>query len=359
MYFMSYKIMILPNSARRHTRPNKILPSNIRCELWTNEIYNNLKGVLAAHSNFRVGIAAKADKLMLDYFIYQDKEQKDEMSDLLLEIWRRIMEEVESMLVNDNKSQIMSKMCEIMFSIMTRYEWDLIHIKHWVYNDEYQPMTTQGWNRKMQRYHKQFEHAVVKLCILYHTLELCKSCIYIYIHTYIYVYIELVYFYNNKKNKNKNKKIQMKRKVLEWIDEEKELDAGRCQFAVNVLGLACMKIHPLHKQIMTQILKEWERQVSLAKLERYNFLIQYFSEDGKAPVSWQQDFELESAHGQERIHTLELFFSQENPSCFMDAWKCFASDNIDVCLLIGCIPLFVCLFVCKKKKQTKRHTFYK
>ncbi|ETO00419.1 hypothetical protein RFI_37029, partial [Reticulomyxa filosa] len=270
--------------------PHKRLPSQMQSEPWNVELQGNLKSVLNAHSNLRVNIAAKADKLMMDCFVYRDKNQKYEAAELLLDVWRKIMDEINAMIDNGIKSQAMSKMCEVMFAIVTRYEWDLTHIEHWVLNSDFQPMTTQVWSKKMHRYYKQLEHTVNK----------------------------------TKQNKTKQKK---KRKVLEWIEEEKELDEGRHKLAINMLGLACMRISPLHKPIMTHVLKDWERQVKVAKWERCEYLIKFFSEDGKAPITWQQEYELELAQKEQCLHSLELYFSQDNPSAFLEAWKCFASDN--------------------------------
>ncbi|ETO01925.1 hypothetical protein RFI_35514, partial [Reticulomyxa filosa] len=129
-------------------------------EPWNVELQGNLKSVLNAHSNLRVNIAAKADKLMMDCFVYRDKNQKYEAAELLLDVWRKIMDEINAMIDNGIKSQAMSKMCEVMFAIVTRYEWDLTHIEHWVLNSDFQPMTTQVWSKKMHRYYKQLEHTV-------------------------------------------------------------------------------------------------------------------------------------------------------------------------------------------------------
>ncbi|ETO17025.1 hypothetical protein RFI_20311 [Reticulomyxa filosa] len=261
-------------------RPYKRLPSNLRCEPWTTDLYSYLKSVLNSTSNVRVTVAAKADKLTVDYFLYKEKTQKYEMTELLLDIWRKIMDEVKAMIDNGVKSQTMSKMCEVMFAIISRYEWDLTHIEHWVYQDEYQPMTTQIWSKKMSRYHKQLEYTL--------------------------------------------------RQVLQWIDDEKELDTGRHTFAINMLGLTCMKVGSLHKQVMGCILKEWDKKVNLAKLERYKWLATLMPKNGKLPLAWQDTYEADSSQEQDCVHSLELYFTQENPSCFMEAWKCFASDNIEV-----------------------------
>ncbi|ETN98300.1 hypothetical protein RFI_39209 [Reticulomyxa filosa] len=150
------------DSAQQQTRPFKTLPSNMRCEKWSVELQHNLKSILNAHSNLRISVAAKADKLTMDYFIYKDNDQMYEVCDLLLEVWRRVLEEIDTMIINEAKSSVLSKLCDIIFGIMTRYEWDLTHIKHWVYHDKYQPVTSPTWNKKMHRYHKQLELTIVE-----------------------------------------------------------------------------------------------------------------------------------------------------------------------------------------------------